>query len=149
MGLRAPLRTSLIHQLAAVDLDDLTYQVVGGRGSEESDYPGCLLGGALTSHGDGVFEVLAYVGRREAVVKWGGYYARGDPVYEDVLGDEFLGHRAGQGADAAVGGRDRGNVDDPATPLPPHDRQHRPRDEVDTLQVYVHDPVPEVFGHLR
>src|ERR687891_2912732 len=151
----------LVHQLAAVDLDDLTYQVVRRRRSEERDNPGRLLGGALASHGDGVLQVLAHLGGREAVVERGGYYARGYPVYEDVLGDEFLGHRAGQGAyaafgrgvgdrarTAAVAGRDRGHVDDPASPLPPHDRQHRPRDQVDALQVHVHHPIPEVICHL-
>src|SRR5215217_1647272 len=161
MGLRAPLRTSLTHQLAAVDLDDLTYQVVGGRRSEESDDPGCLLGGALASHRDGLLQVLAYIGGCEPVVERGGYYAWGDTVYEYVLGDEFLGHRAGQGAEAtfgcgvgdgawttAVASRDRGHVDDLAAPLPPHDRQHRPRDQVDALQVHVHHPLPEVIGHL-
>src|SRR5687767_8788545 len=151
----------LVHQLAAVDFDDLTYHVVRRRRGEESDDPGRLLGGALTSHGDGVLEGLAHVGGREAVVKWGGYDARGDPVDEDVLGDEFLGHGAGQGAYAtfgrgvgdgagttAVAGRDRGHVDDPAPPLPPHDRQHSPRDQVDTLQIHVHYAVPQIIGHL-
>src|ERR671914_2784930 len=111
----------LAHQLAAVYLDDLTYQVVSRRRSEERDDPGRLLGSAFASHGDGVLQGLTYVGGRETVVERGGYDARGDPVYEDVLGDEFLGHRAGKGAyaafgrgvgdrarTAAVSGRDRG-----------------------------------------
>src|ERR687891_1848060 len=74
----------LVHQLAAVDLDDLTYQVVRRRRSEERDDSGRLLGGALTSHGDGVLQVLAYVGGREPVVEWSGYHARCNTVHEDV-----------------------------------------------------------------
>src|SRR5215212_10639557 len=157
----SPLQTALVHQLATVDFDDLTYEIVGGgRGQERDDACG-LFGGALSSHGDGVLEVLAYVGGRETVVERGGNDAGGDTVYEDVLGDEFFGHGAGQGADAALGsgvgdgagasavaGRDGGHVDDPAVPLPPHDRQHRPRYQVDALQVHVHNPIPEVLGHL-
>src|SRR5215208_85575 len=151
----------LVHQLAAVDLDDLAHQVVRRRRCEERDDPGSLLGGALASHRDGALQVLAYVGWRETVVDRGGYYARSDPVDQDVIGDELLGHRAGQGAYAAFGrgvgdrarttavaGRDGGHVDDPAAPLPPHDRQHRPGDQVDALQVHVHNPIPEVIGHL-
>ena len=60
---------NLVHQLAAVDLDDLTYQVVGGRRGEERDDPGRLLGDTLPSHRDSALQVLAYLWGREAVVK--------------------------------------------------------------------------------
>src|ERR687894_925157 len=158
----SPVRASdLAHQLAAVDLDYLSDQVVGrGRGQERDD-PGGLLRGALAAYGDGVLQVLADLGGREAVVERGGYDAGGDPVYQDVLGDELLSHRAGKGTDASLGGGvgdgawpatvaggDGGHVDDPASPLPPHHRQHRARAEKDRLQVDVHDAVPEIFGQL-
>src|SRR5215207_2643794 len=117
------------HELATVDLDDLTHQVVGRGRREERDDPRGLLGGALPPHRYGVLEVLAHVGGREAVVEGGRYDARGDPVYQDVLGDELFGHGAGQGADttlgrgvgdragsATVAGGDGGHVDDPAPP---------------------------------
>jgi hypothetical protein len=48
--------------MAAVDLDDLTYQVVrSGRGKKHHS-PGDLLRGSLTSHRDAPHQRLAYVG---------------------------------------------------------------------------------------
>src|SRR5918998_365164 len=149
------------HQLPAVDLDDLAYQVVRRRGDEERDDRGGLFGRPFAAYGDGVLEVLAHLGGREAVVEGGGYDAGGDAVYEDVLLDEFLGHGSCQGAHAALGGGvgdgarpspvagcDGGQVDDASRALALHHREDGPGAEKDAFEVYVHHAVPEVLGHL-
>src|SRR5215212_2560681 len=151
----------LAHELAAVDLDDLAYKVVGPWRGQEQHRPCYLLGRTLTVHGDGGRHALAHVGRGETVVEGGGDDAGGHAVHQDVLRDELLGHRAGEGADtslgrrvgrragpAAVAGGDGGHVDDPAAPLPLHYGQNRFRAEEDRLQVDAHDAVPEVLSHL-
>src|SRR5215217_8928399 len=152
----------LAHELAAVDLDDLAYQVVGPRRGQEQHRPCYLLGRTLAAYWDDGRHVLAHVGWGEAIVEGGGDDAGGHAVHQDVLRDELLGHRAGEGADAplgrrvgrragpaAVAGGDGGHVDDPAAPLPLHHGQDRLRAEVDRLQVHANDAVPEVLGHLR
>src|SRR5215207_576044 len=157
-----PILLNSAHQLAAVDLDDLTNEVVRGGRRQENHHPGYLLRSALAPYRDSPHQRFADVGGREAVVEWGGDDAGRYGVDQDVLGDELLGHRPGEGADASLGGRvrcgarsapvaggDRGHVDDPALALALHQRQDGPGTEEDALQVDVHHAVPEVFGHLR
>src|SRR5829696_5015786 len=151
----------LAHELAAVDLDDLAYQVVGPRRGQEQHRPCYLLGRTLAAYWDDGRHTLAHVGWGEAVVEGGGDNAGGHAVNQDVLRDELLGHRADEGADAplgsrvgrrsrpaAVAGGDGGHVDDPAAPLPLHYGENRFRAEEDRLQVDAHDAVPEVLSHL-
>src|SRR3712207_981037 len=159
--LRGPPSAS-VHQLAAVDLYDLAYQVVGRRRGKEDHSPCHLPGGPLAPDWDAGRHALANLGRRETLVEGRGDDAGGHAVDQDVLRDELLGHRAGKGADAplggrvgrgagpaAVAGRDGGHVDYATLALPLHRRQDRLRAEEDRLQVHLHDAVPEVLGHLR
>src|SRR5215208_6937762 len=62
----------LAHELAAVDLDDLAYKVVGPWRGQEQHRPCYLLGRTLAVHGDGGRHALAHVGRGETVVEGGG-----------------------------------------------------------------------------
>src|SRR5829696_5324937 len=93
------------HELAAIDLDDLANQVVRRRRGQEYHRPGDLLRRALAPDGYCGRHALAHVGRGEAVVERSGDDAGGHAVYQDVVGDELLRHRPGEGADAPFGRR--------------------------------------------
>src|SRR5215212_6884955 len=95
----------LAHELAAVDLDDLAYKVVGPWRGQEQHRPCYLLGRTFAVHGDGGRHALAHVGRGETVVEGGGDDAGGHAVHQDVLRDELLGHGPREGADAPLGRR--------------------------------------------
>ena len=59
----------LAHELAAVDLDDLAYQIVGPRRGQEQHRPCYLLGRTLAAYGNDGRHALAHVGWGEAVVE--------------------------------------------------------------------------------